>query len=81
MSPERLIEMANDIGAYFAFEPDRSRAVDGVVAHLERFWDPRMRRALVAFCAGSGDDALDPLVRDAVARLAAHAAAQPSIAP
>jgi len=71
MSSEHLVAMANDIGAYFAFEPDKGKAVQGIVAHLERFWEPRMRRKLIAHFQQNADDGLAPLVRSAVGILAA----------
>jgi len=61
--------MANDIGAYFASEPDRAAAIAGMVSHLERFWDPRMRRQLLAHLAMGGAGLAD-LPRAAVADLA-----------
>jgi formate dehydrogenase major subunit len=64
----KLVRMANQIAAFFAVEPDRRVAVDGVVSHLVRFWDPRMRRALVrAIDAGEGGG-LEPLAREAIER-------------
>lgn len=53
MDTQKLVSMANQIAAFFAAEPDRKAAVDGVVGHLRRFWEPRMRRELLAaFDAG-----------------------------
>jgi formate dehydrogenase subunit delta len=48
MRIERLVSMANDIGAFFGADPDRTSAISNVASHLQRFWDPRMRRQLVA---------------------------------
>ena len=48
MRIERLVAMANDIGAFFAAEPDKAEAAKNVATHLKRFWDPRMRREIVA---------------------------------
>ncbi|TAH46873.1 MAG: formate dehydrogenase, partial [Gammaproteobacteria bacterium] len=39
--------MANDIAAYFASEPDREAAISGIVNHIEKTWDPRMRRQII----------------------------------
>jgi formate dehydrogenase subunit delta len=67
MDPARLIAMANQIGRFFHAQGDAA-AVDGVEDHLRRFWDPRMRREIVAvFDAGGAG--LNPNVREAVARL------------
>jgi formate dehydrogenase subunit delta len=69
MRIERLVTMANDIGAFFATDPDRSLATSNVASHLQRFWDPRMRRQIVAhyFEGGAG---LDEIPLAAVALLA-----------
>jgi formate dehydrogenase subunit delta len=69
MNPERLVEMANDIAAYFQAEPDRAAAIDSMATHLQRFWEPRMRRQIVQHLR-SGGSGLQPLARDAVARMA-----------
>jgi formate dehydrogenase subunit delta len=65
MSPDKLAYMANQIGRFFASQK-RENAVDGITDHLVKFWDPRMRQAIVAHL---DDAALDPLVREAVCRL------------
>lgn len=67
MSPDRLVYMANQIGAFFKSQgPDR--AVAGVTDHIRKFWDPRMRKAILAHL-DAGGDGLDPSVREAVAAL------------
>ena len=43
MRIERLVSMANDIGAFFDAEPDKAAAARPVASHIKRFWDPRMR--------------------------------------
>ena len=48
MRVERLVSMANDIGAFFNAEPDKAEAAKSIASHLRRFWDPRMRRQIVA---------------------------------
>jgi formate dehydrogenase subunit delta len=65
---KRLIAMANQIGAFFRAQGEAAAAA-GVEDHLRRFWDPRMRREIVAHLGGGGEG-LDPPVRAAVARLA-----------
>ena len=62
--------MGNDIARQFAHLPD-AEAAAAIARHIETFWDPRMRRALEALVA-AGDDSLDPLLVDAVGRLAAR---------
>lgn len=50
--------MGNDIARQFEHLSDED-AVARIAAHIDRFWDPRMRRALQALAA-AGDDTLDP---------------------
>jgi formate dehydrogenase subunit delta len=47
MKLDNLIEMANQIGEFFASMPDHEEAVDGVADHIRKFWAPRMRIALL----------------------------------
>jgi formate dehydrogenase subunit delta len=68
MNVERLVRMANDIGNFFKSEPDHVVAVDGVASHLKRFWDPRMRKEIVAYVDGGGAELME-LVREAVLKL------------
>jgi formate dehydrogenase subunit delta len=63
--------MGNDIARQFGHLP-AAAAAEAVAAHIERFWEPRMRRNLEALVAAH-DDSLDPVVVDAAGRLAAHA--------
>jgi formate dehydrogenase subunit delta len=57
--------MANDIAAFFDSEPDKAVAADGVRVHLTKFWDPRMRREIIAHVGGGGQG-LSPTARSAV---------------
>jgi formate dehydrogenase subunit delta len=65
---ERLVAMANDIAAFFDAEPDKAVAAEGVRFHLTRFWDPRMRREIIAH-VGAGGAGLSPTARAAVEKL------------
>lgn len=67
MSPDKLAYMANQIGKFFAHEP-HDKAVASITDHLQKFWDPRMRRTIVAQYA-SVKGRLDPLVQEAVEKL------------
>jgi len=69
MQIERLVTMANQIADYFASLPDRQEAVAGAAGHLRRFWDPRMRKQIIAHLGASGEG-LNEIARAAVARLA-----------
>jgi formate dehydrogenase subunit delta len=70
MSAERLVQMANDIGHFFAAEPKRTDAIAGIANHIQRFWDPRMRKQIAAHLAAGGAG-LEELTREAVASLKA----------
>jgi formate dehydrogenase subunit delta len=70
-SLEHLVTMANDIANFFRSEPDHAAAVDGVLNHIRRFWDPRMRSKIVAHLTLHGGEGLSELARAAVAKLAA----------
>ena len=67
MSPDKLVYMANQIGRFFAYQPPEA-AVAGIVDHLRKFWEPRMRHQIVTLL-DKPDIGLDPLVRIAVERL------------
>ena len=67
MHIERLVEMANDIAANLAADPDN--AVEATALHIHRYWDPRMREQLLSFVA-SGGSGLAPEAQAAVLQLA-----------
>lgn len=67
MSPDRLIYMANQIGKFFRSQ-GRDRTVPGITEHIRKFWDPRMRAAILAHL-DAGGAGLDPDVRDAIEAL------------
>ena len=68
MDVQRLVAMANDIAAFFDSEPDKAVAAEGVRFHITRFWDPRMRREIIAHVAGGGEG-LSATAQTAVAML------------
>ena len=71
MDTGNLVKMANEIGSFFAAWPDRDAARTEVANHLKKFWDPRMRKAIVAHVQVSGaDSGLEPLAAEAVGVLA-----------
>lgn len=59
MQPEKLVTMANQIAAFFAAQGEE-RAVPQIADHIEKFWDPRMRREIAAHVA-KGGAGLSPL--------------------
>jgi formate dehydrogenase subunit delta len=68
MSADRLVQMANDISEFFGGEPKRADAVAAIASHLQRFWDPRMRRKILAHLHAGGAG-LNDLSREAVQSL------------
>jgi formate dehydrogenase subunit delta len=67
MSPDKLIYMANQIGKFFT-DQGEDRAVPLIADHLVKFWDPRMRKAIIAHVA-EGGAGLDPAVQKAIGSL------------
>jgi formate dehydrogenase subunit delta len=67
MSPEKLAYMANQIGRFFAHQK-HDQAIASIAGHLRQFWDPRMRREILAHLDDPGVH-LDPPVHAAVAQL------------
>jgi formate dehydrogenase subunit delta len=70
------VRMGNQIALQFANLP-APEAAAAIARHIENFWDPRMRRTIEALVA-AGDESLEPLLVDAVGRLAAMSPEDPS---
>lgn len=60
MQPDKLIRMANQIAAFMASKPEDEGAA-GLAGHLNDYWAPPMRAALLALIA-AGTGGLHPLV-------------------
>lgn len=71
MDTENLVKMANNIGQFFNAEPETETAIAGVADHLKRFWELRMRLAIIRYYQ-SGGVGLSEIAHAAVARLAAE---------
>jgi len=69
MHNENLVNMVNDISNFFGSDPDPASAVHGVVDHLRKFWDPRMRKAIILHHRAGGEG-LSELANKAVQHLA-----------
>ena len=69
MNVDRLVTMANEIASFFESEPSQTLAIDGVANHLTRFWDPRMKKQIVAHYRDGGSG-LSRTAASAVAKLA-----------
>ncbi|MDO9313745.1 MAG: formate dehydrogenase subunit delta [Burkholderiaceae bacterium] len=66
MHTDTLIQMANQIGAFFEAMPDRAEALEGIAMHIKRFWEPRMRREFLACVDGDGAGGLSAMVAEAI---------------
>jgi formate dehydrogenase subunit delta len=69
----KLVMMANQIGAFFTSQGPEQK-VAGTLSHLQKFWDPRMRAAIIAHLRAGGEG-LRPEVRLAVEELSKQAKA------
>ena len=67
MSPDKLVHMANQIGTFFVSQ-GADTAAAGVAEHIKKFWDPRMREAIVRHVEAGGQG-LDEVARKAVEAL------------
>lgn len=63
MSVEKITRMANDIAKFMESKP-HDEGVTLLAAHINDFWDPRMRRQLFEIL-DAGGMGLRPLVLDA----------------
>ena len=70
MDNQNLIDMANRIGDFFESMPDHEEALAGVADHIHRFWEPRMRRALLGTldAPDANGIAMSNFVREALVR-------------
>ncbi|HWY13719.1 MAG TPA: formate dehydrogenase subunit delta [Rhizomicrobium sp.] len=67
---EKLVYMANQIAKFFAAQGEE-RAARGVADHLQKFWDPVMRRDFLA-AAAKDSSSLHPAVKAALPILQAQ---------
>ncbi|MCZ8545598.1 formate dehydrogenase subunit delta [Mesorhizobium qingshengii] len=64
---EKLVRMANQIADFFHSKP-REEGIAGVAEHINKFWEPRMRRQLFEMLEG-GTENFNELVVAASARI------------
>ncbi|WEX77168.1 formate dehydrogenase subunit delta [Sinorhizobium numidicum] len=71
MSPDnlnaKLIYMANQIATFFQSQPAEV-AAQGVATHINKYWEPRMRRKLFEHIERGGEG-LNPLVIEAASKI------------
>ena len=70
----KIVRMANQIGTFFESKP-HAEGVAGTAEHINKFWEPRMRRHLfeVVDAGGAG---LKPIVLEAAAKVRRPAPAE-----
>ncbi|MCB1389342.1 MAG: formate dehydrogenase subunit delta [Rhodobacteraceae bacterium] len=73
MSADKIARMANQIATFMASKP-HDEGVAGTAAHINDFWEPRMRRQLFALI-DAGGAGLSPLVIEAAGAIRRPAAA------
>ena len=64
---DKIIRMANQIATSFHSKP-REEGVAGTADHINKFWEPRMRRHLFEII-DAGGDGLDELVLAAAPKI------------
>jgi formate dehydrogenase subunit delta len=67
MRSDKLVMMANQIAKNFAAQGE-ARAVPQIATHIEKFWDPRMRKQIFAHL-DEGGAGLEPLSLSALTSL------------
>ncbi|MBN9073208.1 MAG: formate dehydrogenase subunit delta [Rhizobiales bacterium] len=64
---EKLMRMANQIATFFHSKP-REEGIAGVVDHINKFWEPRMRRHLFEMI-DAGKAGFDEFVLEAAPKI------------
>lgn len=63
---DNLVIMANQIGDFFETMKNRTQALEEISSHLKRFWEPRMRSALLQHLDQHGGSGLKEIVLDSL---------------
>ncbi|PRC91656.1 formate dehydrogenase subunit delta [Solimicrobium silvestre] len=66
MNVENLVTMANQIGSFYETMPDRNQALKDISGHLKKYWEPRMRRALLEHIDVDEETQLSPIVMESI---------------
>jgi formate dehydrogenase subunit delta len=67
MEQRDMVRMANQIADYFKSYPEKE-ALEGITEHINKFWEPRMRRGFFA-CVDAGGAGMHDLVKKAAATI------------
>lgn len=68
MRADNLVVMVNRIGEFFEVMPDKEEGEMGVVTHVRKFWEPRMRQALKAHIDQAQGEGIKPFVLAALTK-------------
>jgi NADH-dependant formate dehydrogenase delta subunit FdsD. len=68
MDIDNLVRMANRIGDFYDAMPNREEALQEIATHLRKFWEPRMRREILAHVDLTTGGDLSDIVREAITR-------------
>lgn len=63
----KIVRMANQIGTFFESKP-HAEGVHGVADHINKFWEPRMRRHFFQVF-DAGGEGLKPIVMEAAEQI------------
>jgi formate dehydrogenase subunit delta len=66
MQIDHLVTMANQIGDFFKFYPDRDLAKKDIAQHLSRFWASSMRQQILAHVHDKSGEGLEEIVIEAI---------------
>lgn len=64
----KLVRMANQIATFFKSQPVEEGPV-GVATHINKFWEPRMRRKLFDIIDNHAGEGLDAMVLEAAKKI------------
>ena len=64
---EKLVYMSNQIATFFKSKP-HDQGVAGIADHINKFWEPRMRRQFFEM-VDAGGKGFDPMVIEAAANI------------
>ena len=81
MNIDLLIKMANEIGDFFTGASPPGQAAKDVANHLNRYWEPRMRKQMLAYYEQRQGAGLSEVAREAVGLLSAASKTAPASAP
>jgi formate dehydrogenase subunit delta len=76
---DKLVRMANQIGQFFKPQSEE-KAIAGIVDHIKRFWEPRMKKRIFSHLDEGGGVGLDPLTLRALVQLKSEMRGFPTMA-